>query len=163
MLWAAAASVVLVGLTVLIHYEVLRRTYDWLPRMTIPPRQRIVVVLFAVFFAHTVEVWLYGIAYYLLDDRSGLDLGHFGGEFDGSFAEYVYFSTVSYTSLGLGDVWPLGPMRLITGVEALNGLVLIGWSATFTFIAMRRFWEAHPPRKPPLRSTPETRRTEDDA
>ena len=41
-------------------------TSNWLPRLTIPPRQRIIVVIIAVFFAHTVEVWLHAIAYYLL-------------------------------------------------------------------------------------------------
>jgi hypothetical protein len=31
-------------------------------------------------------------------------------------------------------------MRLITGIEALNGLLLIGWSASFTYLAMQKFW-----------------------
>ena len=31
-------------------------------------------------------------------------------------------------------------MRLLTGIEALNGLVLIGWSASFTYLAMEEFW-----------------------
>ncbi|MFT5782459.1 MAG: hypothetical protein ACI9EB_001852 [Pseudomonas sp.] len=33
-------------------------------------------------------------------------------------------------------------MRLIAGVEALNGLLLIGWTASSTYIAMERFWKA---------------------
>ena len=36
-------------------------------------------------------------------------------------------------SLGLGDVWPHGPIRLLTGIEALNGLILIAWSASYTY------------------------------
>jgi potassium channel LctB len=39
---------------------------------------------------------------------------------------------VSYTSLGLGDVYPGGSLRLITGVEALNGLLMIARSGSFT-------------------------------
>jgi hypothetical protein len=35
-------------------------------------------------------------------------------------------------------------MRLIAGVESLNGLVLIGWSASFTYLEMARFWENGP-------------------
>ena len=54
----------------------------------------------------------------------------------------MYFSAETYTSLGFGDVTPLGPIRLLAGVEALNGLLLIGWSASYTFIAMERFWQA---------------------
>ena len=45
--------------------------------------------------------------------------------------------TVSFTSLGLGDVCPHGPARLLTGIEALNGLLLIGWSPMFTYPALQ--------------------------
>jgi hypothetical protein len=53
----------------------------------------------------------------------------------------LYFSAETFTSLGFGDVTPVGPIRLLAGLEALNGLLLIGWSASFTYIAMERFWE----------------------
>ncbi len=29
---------------------------------------------------------------------------------------------------------------MLAGMEALNGLLLIGWSASYTYIAMERFW-----------------------
>ena len=32
---------------------------------------------------------------------------------------------------------------MIAGVEALNGLLLIGWSASFTYLAMERYWPLH--------------------
>jgi hypothetical protein len=35
---------------------------------------------------------------------------------------------------------PSGSLRLLAGVEALNGLLLIGWSASYVYIAMERFW-----------------------
>jgi hypothetical protein len=35
-------------------------------------------------------------------------------------------------------------MRLIASVESLNGLVLIGWSASFTYLSMERFWQDGP-------------------
>lgn len=141
MIVAMIFAMLLVLMTVLIHYECLRMISISVPRLVMPPRLRIVLVVIGVFFAHTVEVWCYAIAYYLLADRLGI--GTFGGEFHFGFADYLYFSTVSYTSLGLGDVYPLGGMRLITGVEALNGLVLIGWSASFTYLMMQEFWNLH--------------------
>jgi hypothetical protein len=49
---------------------------------------------------------------------------------------------VGYTSLGFGDFTPVGPIRLLAGAEALNGLLLIGWSASFTYISMEKFWSA---------------------
>ena len=44
----------------------------------------------------------------------------------------------------LGDLTPSGPMRLLAGVEALNGLLLIGWSASYIYISMERFWSRDP-------------------
>jgi len=38
------------------------------------------------------------------------------------------------------DIVPGGDLRLVAGVEVLNGLLLIGWSASYTYIAMERFW-----------------------
>ncbi|MGH9929827.1 MAG: potassium channel family protein, partial [Pyrinomonadaceae bacterium] len=57
-----------------------------------------------------------------------------------SLSASLYFSTETYTSFGYGDVIPSGDLRMVAGVEALNGLLLIGWSASYTYIAMVRFW-----------------------
>lgn len=150
MLLAMIASTVLVLGTIIVHYEVLRLTSIHLCELRIPPRFNILVVVVAAFTAHTIEVWLYGLSYWILYDRFGL--GTFGGTDLGLLIEdCLYFSAVTYTSLGLGDLYPLGHFRLIAGVEALNGLLLIGWSASFTYLAMERFWpmiEDQPSRHP---------------
>jgi hypothetical protein len=139
MLLAMIASAVLVLGTILVHYEVLRLTSQHLRDLEVPPRFNILVVVVAAFFAHTVEVWLYGASYWILYDRFGL--GRFGGaEHVSGFDDCLYFSAVTYTSLGIGDLYPIGHFRLLAGVEALNGLVLIGWSASFTYLAMERYW-----------------------
>ena len=52
----------------------------------------------------------------------------------------MYFSAETYTSLGFGDISPLGPIRMIAGFEALHGLLMIGWSSSILFISMERFW-----------------------
>ena len=131
----------LVLLTVFVHYEVLRLTSVALPRLTIPPRTRMLFVMIAAFFAHTIEVWLYALAYAVLVDYFAF------GSFEGlpviTFMDYLYFSTGTYTSLGIGDIYPVGGLRLIAAVESLNGLVLIGWSASFTYLSMREFWPMH--------------------
>ncbi|HTI88442.1 MAG TPA: potassium channel family protein, partial [Alphaproteobacteria bacterium] len=118
---------------------------DIVPHLRIPPRPPILAAIAAAFFAHTVEVWVFAIAYYLLQNHFGI--GAIGGEVDGSFAEFVYFSAETYTSLGFGDIYPIGGFRLVAGVEALVGLVMIGWSASFTFLEMQRYWELHPRRR----------------
>ncbi len=143
MIVAMVATVVLVALTILIHYEILRVTSAHLSELPIPPRARITVVVGAAFAAHTIEVWLYGAAYWVL----ALQLGFpgFGGEAVTGFEDCLYFSAVTYTSLGFGELYPVAHLRLLAGVESLNGLVLIGWSASFTYLAMSRYWPLHGP------------------
>jgi len=141
MLAATIASVILVGTTMLIHYEILRTASKLLPAVPVPLRMRVIFVVFAAFLAHTIEVWLYALAYYAF--TAVLGFGSFGGLMSGDWQDYVYFSAATYTSLGMGDVFPIGPVRLVTGVEALNGLVMIGWSASFTYLTMEKFWPLH--------------------
>ena len=83
----------LVIVTILIHYEVLRITSDHLSEIPIAPRARIIVVVIAVFAAHTVEVWIYGLAYWLFIKVFGL--GGFGGQPVAGFEDSLYFSAVT--------------------------------------------------------------------
>ena len=136
-----ATSVVTVLATVLIHYEALTLISRFLHPRFDNPRKQMVLVIVAIFAAHTVEIWLYALAYYLLDQLTPVaDILDVAGNMTGSFLDYLYFSTVSYTSLGLGDLYPVGPVRLLTGIESLNGLLLIGWSASFTYLVMEKRW-----------------------
>lgn len=133
-------SMLLVMITILLHYEALRLLSIYLPRMhMIHPRMRLMLVIIGVFTGHTIEIWLFGIAYYLLEVY--FKLGKFGGLITEYFMDYVYFSAVCYTSLGLGDMYPSGMLRMLTGAEALVGLLMIAWSGSFTYLAMEKFWD----------------------
>ena len=90
------------------------------------------------FSAHAVEILLYAFAFWMLSLYGGV--GHLGEAGRFGFSTALYFSAETYTTLGYGDVVPTGDLRLIAGVEALNGLLLIGWSASYAYIAMERFW-----------------------
>ena len=128
----------------LIHYEWLRLTSLLIPRLTMmPPRARILVVMIMIFAAHTLEVWFFAGAYWATD--RWLELGHFvvqTGHMN-TMADFIYYSVVTYTSLGFGDILPTGGLRLLSGVEALTGLLLIGWSASFTYLEMQQLWALH--------------------
>lgn len=138
MLFVMTACALLVVTTTMIHHLVLRRLHLWLPEMRIPSRMKLVVVLLGAFVAHAIEIALYGFAIYLL--VTWLDVGHLTGSVGFSLTTCMYFSAETYTSLGFGDVTPVGPVRLLAGVEALNGLLLIGWTGSFTYISLERFW-----------------------
>jgi hypothetical protein len=143
MIAAVIASVVLVIATILTLYETLRLTSAHLAELPLPPRARIIVVVLAAFVGHTLAVWTYAFAYWGLAGQ----LGGFGGLPVDDFMDCLYFSAVTYTSLGFGDHVPLSHVRLIAGVEGLNGLLLIGWSASFTYLAMERYWPMHDARR----------------
>jgi Ion channel len=49
---------------------------------------------------------------------------------------------VTFTTVGFGEMWPLGAIRFLCAVEALAGFVLITWSAAFTYLEMQRFWRS---------------------
>lgn len=138
----SVVGLVLLGATVLIHYEVLRITGKMLPDLPIRARQRVLVVIVACLIGHILAVGLYAAAYAALLQFPVF--GSIAGLFDGTVTDYFYFSLTSYTTLGIGEVHPVGPIRMIVGLEALNGFLLITWSASFTYLMMQRYW--HPER-----------------
>lgn len=125
-------------ITTIIQYEVLRMLTIVLPALSIPARAKLIVVIFGAFFAHAAEIVLYAVAIYVLVRYAGA--GTLGDASRFSLIKCLYFSAETYSSLGYGDVVPGGDLRLVAGVEVLNGLLLIGWSASYTYIAMERFW-----------------------
>ncbi len=138
MLIVILTSGVLIALSTVIHYEVLRGLNVWLPFFTIPGRTKLLVVIFVAFASHTVHICIYGLALFLLSEYA--DVGTFRASSELTLVSCLYFSSETYTSLGFGDITPVGPIRLIAGVEALNGLLLIGWSVSYAYLAMERFW-----------------------
>ncbi len=135
---ALIINIVLVSLAVLIHYEMLFRLSRIIPRLKMRHRFRVVIGIFGSLLAHIIEIWIFAIGYYLM-----IHSGKFGtltGNISHTILDCAYFSFVTYTSLGIGDIVPEGNIRFVTGLEALTGLVLITWSASFLFIEMQKFW-----------------------
>jgi len=137
-------GVILIAICCLNIYELLRRIWKFLPRLTLSPRLRVLTVIACVFIAHIVNIWLFGLTYYMLHSfnlgtLTGAAIEH--GKYTLDIFGCMYFSAVIYSTLGLGDISPDGALRMITGVEALTGFILMGWTVSFTFLAMQKFWE----------------------
>ena len=145
MLIVALACALLVALTTVTHYEVLSNLNTALTSLAIPNRNKLLVVISTAFIAHALEMALYGLSIYGLVNYMGV--GTLSGPAGRALATCLYFSAETYTSLGFGDLTPVGSIRMIAGVEALNGLLLIGWSASYAYIAMERFWNADAARR----------------
>jgi hypothetical protein len=120
---------------VLFHNAVLMLLGKSLQKVRVITRMRIVTLIYGIILAHLTEIFFFAIGYYLLC-ASG-KYGHIVGSQE---LNYTYFSFVVFTTLGFGDFVPVGPVRFLTAVEALTGLVLITWSASYTFLQMQRYW-----------------------
>ncbi|MBW7472066.1 potassium channel family protein [Marinobacter sp. M216] len=131
-------NALIVAAVVLIHHESLIRLSGLLSSMRQSHHFRMIVAVFGILVAHTVQVWIFAAAYYGLHHGEGW--GELVGNFSGSLLDCAYFSFTTFTTLGYGDIEALGHLRYLTGIEALTGLVLITWSASFLFVEMQRYW-----------------------
>ena len=134
------ATVVAVVLCVVVHYEGLSFLTNRLRDIQLRARPRILVLIFAILATHVLEIWIFGGTIFALISTSGHGALH--ASYPVGVLDSVYFSAVCYTTLGLGDVVPVGAIRFLVGTESLTGFVLITWSASFTFVEMQRFWRA---------------------
>jgi hypothetical protein len=130
---------ILIAAAVLIHYEALNQLSSIIPKLPIKPRLKVLVGVLGTLVAHVIEMWIFAFGYYFMVHSN--KFGALKGAFDSSLLDCVYFSFVTYTSLGFGDIEPLGNLRFLAGLEALTGLVLITWTASFMFIEMQKLWK----------------------
>ena len=71
------------------------------------------------------------------------------GVFD-TIEEATYFSTVTFTALGYGDIVLEPPFRLLSSFQAANGLFLFGWSTALVFAVVHWIYQGdrnRPPQK----------------
>jgi hypothetical protein len=89
--------------------------------------------------AHFFEIFLFAVAYFFM--TSSGNFGSLHGAFVHNLGDCTYYSMVVYPTLGFGDVTPIGDIKFLTGVETVLGPVLIGWTTSFLFLQMQRYWE----------------------
>lgn len=138
MLIVVLTLVVLIMGCVLLHYEALSRLSSRSIARRVSSRIHLLITVMGVLVVHLLEVWLFAFGYRFLVPME--QTGTLVGDLSGDLRDFAYFSFTSYTSLGFGDIIPIGPLRLMAGMEALLGLVLIAWTASFLFLQMRQFW-----------------------
>ncbi len=137
-------NVVLAGVSVLFHYECLC-LLDRMIEFFGSYRRRLLATMIGLLLAHIVEIWFYAGAYALLGNYSEFGMIHLELAGGTSPFDSVYYSAMVYTTVGFGDMVPSGGFRLITATEALVGLSLITWSASFTYFQMQAMFGKHSP------------------
>ena len=138
-LLVVATTALTVALVVLLHYEGL----VWLSGKLSTQnegqqRRKVLYGIYVLLAIHVVEIWVFGVAIWLLLAVPGA--GHVAGISGGGLMDAVYLSASTFTTVGFGDLAPVGAIRFLSGTEALTGLVLVTWSASFTYIEMEKFW-----------------------
>lgn len=82
-------------------------------------------------FLHVLEIMVWAGAYRMLIPSNELE----------TLEKAVYFSFVTFTTLGYGDITLSEGWRLLSGIQALNGILLVGWSTALIFSVVQRSWQ----------------------
>ena len=131
------ATVATVLICVLLHYEALNLLSQRLSQMQGSHRRRVLFSILGLLSVHVAEIWVFGIAFTLLLLSPLFGAAH---GVNGGLLDFVYVSAMMFSTVGSADAYLTGPVRFLAGTEALTGLVLVTWSASFTFLEMQRFW-----------------------
>ena len=124
----------LISVTVVVHtlgLVMLARWMSWivrwfrLHRHSLGKTIAMVTTMLGIFLVHTIEIWLWAFAYMVTGAVDGLE-------------KAVYFSTVTFSTLGYGDITPPTEWRVFAALEAMNGIILIGWSIAYLIAASTR-------------------------
>jgi hypothetical protein len=84
-------------------------------------------VVLIMYFVAIVEVLIWGAAYLALGSVEG-------------FEKAIYFSAVTFTTLGYGDVVLDSSRRLLASLEAVNGILMFGWSTAVVIYTVQRVY-----------------------
>jgi voltage-gated potassium channel len=126
-LLTACVIVQSVGMLVLIHW--LARVRQILESPSAPRRFVLLLRVFLwIVLLHLIQVGLWAVVFWQVQALPTVETA-------------LYFSLVTYTTIGYGDV-VLGPgWRVLAGIEGLTGILLIGWSTAFVFTVVNRMYE----------------------
>jgi voltage-gated potassium channel Kch len=131
----------LIAITVVIHAYGTTRWIYYLGRHFVGPDgklqgQKSLRILIStgliMVLLHVVQIVLWAVTYRVLLPAGELE----------TFETAVYFSFVTFTTLGYGDITLSEGVRILSGIEAMNGILLVGWSTAVLFAVVQRVWQS---------------------
>jgi ion channel len=128
----ALASILSIGL----HFTALLLTTKILAHFHGTHPATIVFSLLLAVVAHLLEILIFAFALQFMLSHEMITFSIS----DPGFFDIFYFSGTTYTTVGHGDIVLVGNGRVLSVVESLMGLVLIAWTASFTYYEMNRKW-----------------------
>ena len=106
------------------------QVFEWRKDRLTKPMIRISMVsgvVILMFFASVLEVLVWALTYLALNAIEG-------------FERAFYFSMVTYTTLGYGDVVLIERWRLLSSFEAANGIIMFGWTTAIVIAAVQHLY-----------------------
>lgn len=90
----------------------------------------VVATMLGLFTLHTLEIWAWALAYIWLGALPDLHSA-------------LFFSTLSFSTLGAEEISVAPEWRLFGSIEGVNGFLLIGWSTAYLIPAWTRYGPFH--------------------
>lgn len=131
LLVAVSVSLATIFACVFVHYETLRLLSRATRRRTSNARRVLFVTIACLIAIHLSEIAIFGLAFFA--SVKWLSLGSFVDTHSMAAIDYFYYAAETYSSLGYGDIYPLGDIRLLASITPLIGILLLGWSSAFLF------------------------------
>jgi hypothetical protein len=85
----------------------------------------------ALLVLHILEAVLWAFLYMVLPAHAGLK----------NFHEAIYFSMITFTTLGYGDVTPNEPWQVLAGAEGMVGIVVFGLTTALLYAVIQKCWK----------------------
>ncbi|GGC31739.1 ion transporter [Novosphingobium marinum] len=125
-----AVGALMIGICVLLHgfglfglqralfAETMKERIENLRPFSIRGAAATTLIVFALLFLHFVEIWLFAFLYDFLQALP-------------NFQEALYFSTISFATIGYSDASIADEWRMVAALEGILGVILLGWSTAF--------------------------------
>ena len=129
-------GVFIIGITILIHGY---GTFFWVKLLVRKNKgkqkqnwniKNVWFLIYTAIFLLTlnfIEAIIWGFTYYTLPGIT---------EFE-SLEKAIYFSLVTFTTLGYGEITISSTNRILAGFEAMDGVLLLGWTTAIMFSVLQ--------------------------
>jgi voltage-gated potassium channel len=130
-------SLAIIVVTIVIHglgsswwLKYLVRKHDFKGGIFNFKKSMLILSLTAVFFMmlHYIEIAVWAFVFLAIPEIDKLS----------HWEEAIYFSTVTYTTTGYGDITLPPVWRVMGGFEAMNGILLFGWSTAMFYAVVQK-------------------------
>jgi len=110
-----------------VMYIAVKHTKPGKKRLENAKEYLVSVMVLIMFFASIIEAVIWALGYIALGTIEKLE-------------EAVYFSLVTYTTLGYGDITLNEEWRLLASFEAANGIIIFGWSTAIVMAVVQKLY-----------------------